>query len=98
MQDKGTISGKIAKTVFEAMWDSGKDADAIVKEQGLVQISDEGEIIAIVEAVITANPQSVADYQAGKERAIGFLVGQVMKQTKGRANPELANKLLRERM
>ena len=96
--DKGTISLKIAKTVFEAMWSSGKDAETIVKEQGLVQISDEGEIVAVVEAVIAANPQSVADYQAGKDRAIGFLVGQIMKQTKGRANPELVNKLLRERM
>ena len=93
LQEKGTISGKIAKTVFEAMWESGKDAEAIVKEQGLVQISDEGEIVAVVEAVIAANPQSVADYKAGKERAIGFLVGQIMKQTKGRANPELVNKL-----
>lgn len=96
--DKGTISGKIAKTVFEEMWSSGKDAETIVKEQGLVQISDEGEIIAVVETVIAANPQSVADYQAGKERAIGFLVGQVMKQTQGRANPDLVNRLLRERM
>lgn len=95
---KGTISGKIAKKVFEEMWSGGKDAAAIVAEQGLVQISDEGEVVAVVEAVIAANPQSVADYRAGKERAIGFLVGQVMKQTKGRANPELANKLLRERM
>ena len=95
---QGTVSGKIAKTVFEQMWASGKSAAVIVKEQGLVQISDEGEIVAVVEAVIAANPQSVADYQAGKERAIGFLVGQVMKQTKGRANPELANKLLRDRM
>ncbi|MBP2655153.1 MAG: gatB [Firmicutes bacterium] len=96
--DKGTISGKIAKTVFEEMWSSGKDAATIVKEQGLVQISDEGAIIAVIEAVIAANPQSVADFQAGKDRAIGFLVGQVMKQTKGRANPEVVNKLLRERM
>lgn len=95
---KGTISLKIAKTVFEEMWASGKDAEAIVKEKGLVQISDEGAIVAVVEAVIAANPQSVADYKAGKERAIGFLVGQVMKETKGRANPELVNKLLRERM
>ena len=69
-----------------------------VGEQGLVQISDEGEIVTVVESVIAANPQSVADYQAGKDRAIGFLVGQIMKQTKGRANPELVNKLLRERM
>ncbi|MEL7633998.1 MULTISPECIES: Asp-tRNA(Asn)/Glu-tRNA(Gln) amidotransferase subunit GatB [Sporomusa] len=96
--DKGTISGKIAKTVFEGMWESGKDAETIVKEQGLVQISDEGAIVAIVDGVIAANPQSVADFNAGKEKAIGFLVGQVMKQSKGRANPELVNKLLKERL
>ncbi len=96
--DKGTISGKIAKTVFESMWASSKDAETIVKEQGLVQISDEGAIVAIVDGVIVANPQSVADFNAGKEKAIGFLVGQVMKQSKGRANPELVNKLLKERL
>ncbi len=96
--NKGTISGKIAKTVFEGMWSSGKDAETIVKEQGLVQISDEGAIVAIVDGVIAANPQSVADFKAGKEKAIGFLVGQVMKQSKGRANPELVNKLLKERL
>ncbi|VBB08554.1 glutamyl-trna(gln) amidotransferase subunit b signature [Lucifera butyrica] len=95
---KGTISGKIAKAVFEDMWESGKDAETIVKEKGLVQISDEGAIVAVVDAVLAANPQSVADFKAGKDRAIGFLVGQIMKQTKGRANPELVNKLLRERM
>jgi aspartyl-tRNA(Asn)/glutamyl-tRNA(Gln) amidotransferase subunit B len=98
LQEKGTISGKIAKTVFEEMLVSGKDANTIVGEKGLVQISDEGAIIAVVAAVIAANPQSVADYRAGKERAIGFLVGQVMKETKGRANPELVNKLLRANM
>jgi aspartyl-tRNA(Asn)/glutamyl-tRNA(Gln) amidotransferase subunit B len=96
--NKGTISGKIAKTVFEEMWTSGKDAATIVKEKGLVQISDEGEIVSIVKAVIAAHPQSVADYQAGKEKAIGFLVGQIMKQTKGRANPELVNRLLKENL
>lgn len=95
---KGTISSKIAKTVFEDMWTTGKDAVAIVKDKGLVQISDEGAIIAIVESVLAANPQSIADFKAGKDRALGFLVGQVMKQTKGRANPELVNKLLKERM
>ncbi len=98
LQAQGTVSGKLAKTVFEAMWASGKDAAAIVKEQGLVQISDAGAIEAVVDKVIAANPQSVDDFKAGKERAIGFLVGQVMKETKGRANPELVNKLLRERM
>lgn len=96
--DKGTISGKIAKTVFEDMWSNGKDADTVVKEKGLVQISDASAIIAIVDSVIAANPQSVADFKAGKEKAIGFLVGQIMKQTKGRANPEMVNKLLRERL
>ena len=95
---QGTVSGKIAKTVFEEMWKTGKPAETIVKEKGLVQISDEGAIVAIVDAVIAANPQSIEDYKAGKEKALGFLVGQIMKQTKGRANPEMVNKLLRERI
>ncbi|MBP2641252.1 MAG: gatB [Firmicutes bacterium] len=96
--DKGTISHKIAKTVFEEMWTSGKAAEQIVREKGLVQISDSSAIIGIVDAVLAANPQSVADFQAGKERALGFLVGQIMKQTKGRANPEMVNTLLKERI
>jgi aspartyl-tRNA(Asn)/glutamyl-tRNA(Gln) amidotransferase subunit B len=96
--EKGTISNKIAKTVFEEMWVSRKDAEVVVKEKGLVQISDTSEIFAIVDGVIAANPQSVADFKAGKEKAIGFLVGQIMKQTKGRANPDMVNTLLRERL
>lgn len=96
--NKGTISGKIAKTVFEEMFASGKKPEEIVKEKGLVQISDESAIVSIVEQVIAANPQSVADFKAGKDKAIGFLVGQVMKQSKGRANPEMVNKLLREKL
>jgi aspartyl-tRNA(Asn)/glutamyl-tRNA(Gln) amidotransferase subunit B len=96
--EKGTISSKIAKTVFEEMWVSRKDAEVIVKEKGLVQISDTSEIVAIVDAVIAANPQSVADFKAGKEKAIGFLVGQIMKQTKGRANPDMVNTMLREKL
>lgn len=92
--DKGTISTKIAKTVFKAMLETGKLPQAIVEEQGLVQISDEGAIKAIVEQVVAANPQSVEDYKAGKQKAIGFLVGQVMKESKGKANPALVNKLL----
>ncbi|WP_040949961.1 Asp-tRNA(Asn)/Glu-tRNA(Gln) amidotransferase subunit GatB [Gorillibacterium massiliense] len=94
--EKGTISSKIAKTVFKAMLETGKGPQTIVEEQGLVQISDEGAIRAIVEQVVAANPQSVADYRAGKEKAIGFLVGQVMKESKGKANPGLANKLILE--
>jgi len=96
--DKGTISGKIAKTVFEEMFNTGKDPGVIVEEKGLVQISDEGEIEKIVSDVIAANPKSVDDYKGGKKQAIGFLVGQVMKATKGKANPGLVNKLLKEKL
>ncbi len=98
LQTDGTISGKIAKTVFEEMFSSGKKPAEIVKEQGLVQISDKDAIAAIVEQVITDNPKSVEDFKAGTEKAIGFLVGQVMKISKGRANPEMANQLLREKL
>lgn len=96
--EAGTISGKIAKTVIEEMWQSGASAEQIVKEKGLLQISDVDEIVKIVDAVIAANPQSVEDYRGGKEKAIGFLVGCVMKQSKGRAKPDLVNKLLKERL
>ncbi len=96
--EKGTISTKIAKTVFKSMIETGNSPQAIVEEQGLVQISDEGAILAIVDQVIAANPQSVADYKAGKDKAIGFLVGQIMKETKGKANPGLVNKLIVERL
>lgn len=92
--EKGTISNKIAKTVFKEMLESGKLPQQIVEEQGLVQISDEGAILSIVEQVVAANPQSIEDYNAGKQKAIGFLVGQVMKESKGKANPALVNKLL----
>lgn len=94
--EKGTISSKIAKTVFKEMLTSGKLPSQVVEEQGLVQISDEGAILAIVNEVIADNPTSVEDYKAGKDKAIGFLVGQVMKRSKGKANPGLANKLLIE--
>jgi len=96
--EKGTISNKIAKTVFKGLIETGKSPQQIVEEQGLVQISDEGAILAIVDAVIAANPQSVEDFRNGKEKAIGFLVGQIMKETKGKANPGLVNKLLVERL
>lgn len=92
--EKGTISGKIAKTVFKEMLETGKAPNQIVEEKGLVQINDEGAIKSIVEQVIANNPQSVADYKAGKQKAVGFLVGQVMKETKGKANPGLVNKLI----
>jgi len=94
--EKGTISSKIAKTVFKEMLESGKLPAQIVEEKGLVQISDEGAIKSIVEQVVANNPQSVEDYKSGKQKAIGFLVGQVMKESKGKANPALVNKLLVE--
>lgn len=96
--EKGTISGKQAKQVFELMWESGKNAETIVKEQGMVQISDESAISAIVDEVITKHPQPVEDYRSGNEKAIGFLVGQVMKASKGQANPGVVNKLLKEKL
>lgn len=96
--EKGEISTKIAKDVFKEMQETGKKPGLIVEEKGLKQISDEGAIVAIVEEVIAKNPQSVEDFRSGKDRAIGFLVGQVMKATRGQANPELVNKLLREKM
>ncbi len=94
--EKGTISGKIAKTVFEEMFSSGKAAADIVKEKGLEQVSDAGELAAIIAQVIEANPKSVEDFRSGKEKAIGFLVGQVMKLSKGKANPGMVNEMLRE--
>jgi aspartyl/glutamyl-tRNA(Asn/Gln) amidotransferase, B subunit len=96
--EKDTISSKIAKTVFKLMLESGKLPQQIVEEQGLVQISDEGALVAVVDQIIQANPQSVEDFKAGKDKAIGFLVGQIMKETKGKANPALVNKLLLERL
>ncbi len=96
--ENGTISGKIAKTVIGEMFETGKGAAEIVKEKGLVQISDTSALAGIIDEVVNSNPQSVADFKAGKERAIGFLVGQVMKETKGQANPGLVNKLLKEKL
>ncbi|NYE57009.1 Asp-tRNA(Asn)/Glu-tRNA(Gln) amidotransferase subunit GatB [Carboxydothermus ferrireducens] len=96
--DNGTISGKIAKTVFEEMFSTGKDPEVIVKEKGLVQITDLGELEAVVDKVIAANPKAVEDYKNGKEKALGFLVGQIMKETRGRANPEAVNQLLRDKL
>ena len=90
----GTISGKIAKTVFRDMWEQGKSADEIIEAKGLKQISDTGELTQLIHDVVAANPQSVEDYRAGKKKAIGFLVGQIMKKTKGRANPQVVNQLL----
>ncbi|WHY72787.1 Asp-tRNA(Asn)/Glu-tRNA(Gln) amidotransferase subunit GatB [Fictibacillus enclensis] len=96
--EDGTISSKIAKKVFKEMIENGGDPQTIVKEKGLVQISDEGAIREFVVAVLDRNPQSIEDFKNGKDKAIGFLVGQVMKETKGKANPPLVNKLIAEEL
>jgi len=96
--DDGTISGKIAKTVYEEMFNTAKMADVVVKEKGLLQITDEAEIAAIVEQVMAENPGPVQDYRDGKKKAMGFLIGQVMKATKGKANPQLVNKIFGEKL
>jgi aspartyl-tRNA(Asn)/glutamyl-tRNA(Gln) amidotransferase subunit B len=94
----GVISTKIAKTVFEEMYKSGKDAESVVKEQGLVQVSDAGAIETIIDEVIKANPVQASEYKAGKEKLFGFFVGQVMKASKGKANPDLVNQLLKKKL
>ncbi len=96
--DKGTISSKIAKDVLEEMFENPREPEEIIKEKGWIQISDEEEIKKIVQEILEANPQSIADYKAGKDRALGFLVGQAMKATKGKANPQMLNKLFIENM
>lgn len=93
-----TISGKIAKDVFTEMYKTGKSPDAIVKEKGLIQITNENELSGIIEKVIKDNQKSVNDYKAGKQQAAMFLVGQVMKATKGKGNPELIQKILKEKL
>ena len=98
MVEKGTISGKIAKTVFGDMLISGDDPEKIVKEKGLVQMSDTGELTAMVREIIEANPAQAQQYRDGKTKVIGFFVGQLMQKTKGKANPQLANKLFREEL
>gem|GEM_PF-2211658 len=96
--DEGAISGKIAKTVFEEMAASGDSPAAIVKKRGLAQISDAGAIENAVDEVLANNPQQVETYRGGKTKVMGFLVGQVMKATRGKANPKLVNQALREKL
>ena len=94
----GQISGKMAKEVFEEMYKTGKAAADIVKAKGLTQISDEGELAKIVEEIVKNNPDNVAKFKAGKTTVMGFFVGEIMKATKGKANPQVINKLLKEKL
>ena len=96
--DKGTISSAIGKKVLEELFENPKDPEEIVKEKGWIQISDEGAIKQVVMKILENNPQSISDYKAGKDRALGFLVGQAMKETKGKANPQMLNKMFLEEL
>jgi aspartyl-tRNA(Asn)/glutamyl-tRNA(Gln) amidotransferase subunit B len=93
-----TISGKIAKEVFEAMWASGSTADAIIEEKGLKQITDSSAIERVIDEVMAKNPGQLADYRSGKDKLFGFFVGQVMKATGGKANPAQLNELLKKKL
>ncbi len=96
--DNGIISGKIAKTVFDEMYKTGKDAAEIVKEKGLLQISDSSEIEKIVDEILAKSPKEIERFKAGDEKLIGFFVGQAMKATKGKANPQMLNELLKKKL
>lgn len=98
LMDKGVINGKIAKTVFEEMYKTGKPAEKIVQEKGLTQITDESKIVKIIEDIMAANPAQLNDYRNGKDKLFGFFVGQVMKVTQGQANPAVVNQLLKEKL
>ena len=96
--DKGTISSSIGKKVLVELFENPRDPEEIIKEKGWIQISDEGAIKEVVLKVLEENPQSIADFKAGKDRALGFLVGQAMKETKGKANPQMLNKMFLEEL
>jgi aspartyl-tRNA(Asn)/glutamyl-tRNA(Gln) amidotransferase subunit B len=91
-----TISGKIAKSVLEEIWGSGDDVDTIIESKGLVQIQDEKVLIKIAQSIIDNNPNQVAAYKGGKDKLFGFFVGQVMKETQGKANPKSVNEILQK--
>jgi len=96
--DQNVISGKIAKTVFEEMAETGKSPEEIVKEKDLVQVTDESAIESMITKLIESCPKEVADYKAGKTKVMGFFVGRIMKETKGKANPEIVNRILKEKL
>jgi aspartyl-tRNA(Asn)/glutamyl-tRNA(Gln) amidotransferase subunit B len=96
--DSGEISGKIAKTVFEEMTHTGEEPAAIIQRMGLVQVSDEASLGVVIDTILAANPKQLAEYRSGKTKVMGFFVGQVMKETKGQANPQILNELLKKKL
>jgi aspartyl-tRNA(Asn)/glutamyl-tRNA(Gln) amidotransferase subunit B len=98
MVDKGTVSLKVAREIFPEVYSSGKTPEQIVQEKGLIQVSDEGELDTIIDEVLAKNPTQVAQFKEGKQQVLGFLVGQVMKASGGKANPGKVNELLKKRL
>jgi aspartyl-tRNA(Asn)/glutamyl-tRNA(Gln) amidotransferase subunit B len=96
--EEGIISGKLAKEAFEKMFETGKEAKMIIEEEGLGQIADEESLKRVIEEVMRESPEAIQDFKKGKKKALGFLVGQVMKKTRGRANPGMVNKLLKRKL
>jgi aspartyl-tRNA(Asn)/glutamyl-tRNA(Gln) amidotransferase subunit B len=96
--EDGTISGKIAKDIFEKIWTTGKEVDDIIKEEGLEQVTDDKEIESMIDKVIESNPQQLEQYRSGKDRLFGFFVGQVMKASQGKANPKQVNDILKSKL
>jgi aspartyl-tRNA(Asn)/glutamyl-tRNA(Gln) amidotransferase subunit B len=96
--DAGEISGKIAKTVFEELYRSGEEAEGVVRRLGLTQISDETSLEAVIDKIVADNPRQLAEYRSGKEKLFGYFVGQAMKETRGQANPQLLNDLVKKRL
>jgi len=95
---QGKVSGSAAKQVFKVMYEKGGDPSNILDDLGLQQVSDESAIVSVINKVIAANPKAVADYKAGQQKSFGFLVGQAMKELKGKGNPQVINKLLKEKL
>ena len=96
--EDGTISGKIAKDIFEKMWSSGKEVDEIIQSEGLKQVTDDKEIESMIDEVIQGNPEQLEQYRSGKDRLFGFFVGQVMKASQGKANPKQVNDILKSKL
>ncbi len=96
--DRGTISGKMAKTVFAEMWSTGLDPNTIIKQKGLTQITDKSAIEKIIDEIIQGDPSQVEQFRAGKDKLFGFFVGQIMKASKGQASPEIVNELLKAKL
>jgi len=96
--ENGTISGKIAKTIFDEMVQTGESPEAVVSRKELVQVTDEAALEAIVDRVLAANPSEVESYRGGKTKLMGFFVGQIMKETRGKANPQIVNTLLKNKL